>query len=66
VETPRQVIHHMYSDLLDMGGDNSGCLVEPEEFKKRINEMPEKKLRQVLGSLDWLLEKTKRIWEIED
>jgi hypothetical protein len=49
-----------------MGGNNSGCLVEPEEFKKRINEMPEKKLRVVLGSLDWLLEKTRRIWEIED
>jgi hypothetical protein len=49
-------------EMLDMGGENVGCVTEPDEFKKRIYRLPEGELRAILNSLDTLLDRTRKEW----
>lgn len=48
--------------LLDQGGPNKGCVVEPDTFKQRIAGMDEQDLRKILVVLEGYLDKTRRLF----
>lgn len=56
-------LNYISNTLLEQGGRGAGCLTEPEEFKKRINEMSNKQIREITESLDYLLDRTRKWWK---
>lgn len=58
----KQAINQLYQ-MMDMGGSNSGCLVEPIIFSKRLKILPEQEIRNILQALDTLLDASKAIWD---
>jgi len=57
-----KILQFINNELLDQGGENRGCVVEPETFKQRIAEMDDAQLREVLNALEGYLWKTRQLW----
>ncbi len=59
----KTILQKISQSLLDEGGKNEGCVVEPDTFRKRIALMDDKHLREVLETLDSYLYRTRKLWE---
>ena len=59
----KEILKNISNNLLDEGGKNEGCIVEPDTFRKRVALLDDETLRDVLQTLESYLYKTRKLWE---